>query len=334
MARQRWVVVVLAISLGAVACKKKEAAKTDPGSGSATAQPTDPGAAKQPDTAKPAAQAQGDLGLILVDAEIVMGVNWGQLQASALWKQFIEPEMKKDGEFVAGLEDFKQRCGFDPLATVKHMAVGMKNVVDEPEGVMVLHGLDKGKVLACADKWQEEAAKEKLTVKKDGEIVTVTGEDGSAGFTFLGDGRMLVVVAKAVTADAVKQAAQGGSTLATSAAFVDMYGKINKTDSAWFLVNGNSKIFEEAQQLGLRPKAVFGSLNVTDGLAADVRARLESADLATQTVTNFQGQVQAMTSMVDKLDLAADGADVKLTAAASLEKLQNLSKMFARGGMQ
>jgi len=332
MARQRWVVVALAISLGAVACKKKEQAKTDQGSGATkTESKSDPGAAKKPDA--PASQAQGDLGLIPVDAEAVIGVNWGQLQGSPIWKQFVEPEMKKDNDFIKGMETFKERCGFDPMTSVKQMAVGMKNLGGDPDGIMVLHGLDKAKVMACADKWNEEAAKEKLTIKKDGDIVTVTGEDGSAGITFISDNRMLVVVGKAVTADAVKKAAQGGSTLSTSPAFVEMYGKINKDQSAWFLMNGNSKIFEEAQQLGLRPKAVFGSMNVTDGVSADVRARLDSADQATQTVANFKGQVQAMASMFDKLDIAADGADVKLSAAASITKLQSLFKLIAGGGM-
>ena len=54
---------------------------------------------------------------------------------------------------------------------------------------------------------------------------------------------------------------------------------------------------------------------------------------APQTVANFKGQVDAMKGMVDKLDFTADGADVKLSAAASNAKLQSLFKMFAGGGM-
>src|SRR5512139_2329192 len=110
MARQRWLVAVLAISLSVVACKKKEEAKTDKGSGAA--EKSDPGAAKK-DTA-PAVAAKDDLGLIPVDSEAVIGLNWGQLQGSPLWKQFVEPEMKKDAEFNKNMDDFKSRCGFDP----------------------------------------------------------------------------------------------------------------------------------------------------------------------------------------------------------------------------
>jgi hypothetical protein len=320
MARQRWVVAVLAISLGTVACKKKDA---DTGQGSGA-----PGAVKKD-------APQGDLGLIPVDSEAVIGVNWGQLQSSGLWKQFVEPEMKKDADFMKNMESFKTRCGFDPMTTVKGMSIGMKGLGDDtPEGIMVLTGPDKAKTMACVDKWKEEAAKEELTVTKDGDIVLVMDKSQEgAGVTFISDNRMLIVIGKGVTADAVKKAAAGGSTLSTSPAFVEMYGKIAKDQSVWFLMNGNSKIFEQAQQLGLRPKAVFGSLNVTDSVTADVRARLDSPDQATQTVANFSGQVKAMAGMVDKLDFVADGADVKLSAAASKEKLTQLVKLLASGGM-
>jgi hypothetical protein len=127
------------------------------------------------------------------------------------------------------MESFKERCGFDPMATVKHVAIGMKGLgADTPEGIMVLHGLDKAKTMACADKWQAEAAKEKVTLTKDGDVVLAKDESGEgAGFTFISDDRMLVVIGKNVDTAAVKKAAQGGSTLATSPAFVEMYGKIN-----------------------------------------------------------------------------------------------------------
>jgi hypothetical protein len=332
MARQRVVVAVLAISLGSlIACKKKEEAK--PTGGSAPTKDSVAPGAKQVDT--PAAPAGGDLGLIPVDSEIVLGINWSQLQGSPLWKQFVEPEMKKDSEFISNIENFKTRCGFDPMTAVKTVSIGMKGLGgDMPEGIMVLNGLDKAKSLACVDKWQEEAAKEGTTISKDGDVVLAKDKSGEGGgLTFLSDTRALVVFGKAVDVAAVKKAATGGSTLSTSPAFVEMHGKIAKDQSLWFLANGNSKIFEDAQQLGLRPKAVFGSLNVTDGLSADVRARLDSPDQATQTVANFKGQVDAMKGMVDKLDFTADGADVKLSAAASVQKLQSLMKMFAGGGM-
>ena len=329
MARQRWFVAVLAISLFVACDKKKKEEVKGTGTGAAPTEKAD----KKLDT--PSAATKDDLQLIPVDSEAVFGVNWGQLQASAIWKQFVEPEMMKDNEFVANLAKFKERCGFDPMTTVKKLSIGMKGLgSDMPDGVMVVHGLDKTKTLACAEKWNDEASKEKITIKRDGDIVTLIDDtNAGVGVTFISDNRALVVMGQGVNADSVKKAALGGSALSTSPSFVDMHGKIAKDQSAWFLMNGNSKIFEDAAQLGLRPKAVFGSVNVTDGMSADVRARLDSADQATQTVSSFKGQLAAMSSMFDKLDLTNDGADVKLVAAASKEKLQNLMKFATGGGM-
>lgn len=330
MARRRSLVAVLAISCVLIACDKK---KKEEGKAGAPGAPT---AEKSGgDKASPAA-GKDDLALIPVDSEAVFGVNWNQLLASPLWKQFVEPQMMKDDDFVEFVAQFKQRCGFDPMTAVTKMSVGMKNLGgdDMPDGVMVLHGPDKAKTMACVDKWKDDAAKEKVTITKDGDIVTMIDDtNAGVGVTFIGDSRLLVVVGQGVNADSVKKAAQGTSTLSTSPAFVDMYGKIGKDHSLWFLMNGNSKMFEQAASFGLRPKAVFGSLKVTDGMSADVRARLDSADQATQTVASFKGQLTSMASMFDKLDLTSDGADVKLVAAASNEKLQGLMKFATGGGM-
>lgn len=332
MAPRRVLVAALAISLATIACKGKTDNKPAGGGTAATGQQPDKPEAPKP---APAAGAKDDLALLPVDSEAVIGVSFAQLQKSPLWKQYVEPEMTKDADFVAFVKDFKDRCGFDPMTSVTSMSMGLKKLgEDMPEGVMVMHGPEKAQALACIEKWSPDAAKENVTIKRDGDIVTLVGDDNaSAGITFIGDRRMLVVIGTGVTADAVKTAAQASSTLSTSPAFVDMHGKIKKDQSLWFLVNGNSKVFEDASALGLRPKAVFGSLSVTDGMSADVRARLDSPDQATQTVAAMKGQLASMSSMFDKLELTSDGADVKLEAAASKDKLQNLMKLAIGGGM-
>ncbi len=129
----------------------------------------------------------------------------------------------------------------------------------------------------------------------------------------------------------VVAAAKGGSALKTSPAFVEMYGKIKTGDSMWMLMNGNSPMFEQAAAIGVKPKAVFGSVNVSDGLALDLRVRLESADQATQLAGMAKGQVGQFAKMVDTLDISADAADVKVNVVVSLAKLEALISQF--GGM-
>jgi hypothetical protein len=89
----------------------------------------------------------------------------------------------------------------------------------------------------------------------------------------------------------------------------------------------------KAAQAGVKPKAVFGSVNVTDGLTVDLRVRLGSPDEATQLVTMMKGQTSSpqVKQFFDKLDVTADGADAKIAVAMSNAKLQQVIGMV--GGM-
>ena len=327
--------VVASGLIGAGACKKDEK-KSDP-----AAKTTDQkGTTAEKGGDKPAVSPGGasdDLSLLPVDSEAVMGLNVSQLQSSSLWKQFVEPQMMK-GEFASKLAEFKAKCGFDPIASIKNMSFGLKGVgTEKPDGVIVVRGPDKTKTLACFDKMKDEAAKSGDEVTRDGDVVTIKPKDAEpVALTFINDTTAVAVVGPQATKDGVMKAAQGGSTLKSSPAFVEMYGKINTSASLWMLINGNAKVFEQTAQMGVKPKAVFGSVNVTDGLAVDFRVRLDSADQATQMANAFKGQVAGFASMTDKLEITSDGPDVKLVVAMSQQKLENAVKNLGAligGGM-
>jgi hypothetical protein len=274
-----------------------------------------------------------DLSLIPADSEMVIGLNFAQLQQSALWKQYAPKIMDK---MSGKLSEFKAACGFDPMDAFKSMSMGMKNLSGsgKPEGVIVVHGPEKSKLMACMDKYKGEAAKNGTDVSVDGDVILVKDKNGdTSAMTFVNDTTIIGVVGPNATKDGVKAAAKGGSTLKTSQTFVDMYSKINTQDSLWVLVNGNSGLLDKASSVGIKPKAVFGSLNVTDGLAVDVRIRLASADDAKSFVGMMKGQTDnpQVKAMFDKLDVTNDGADARVTVAMSNQKLQALVGMV--GGM-
>ncbi len=342
--RHGWLVAVLAVGFTAGACKKDEKKTETPGSG----------AAKTPDTAtdkvaeKPAGQIPtpsgppavnpnaSDLALLPVDSEIVLGLNFAQLQQSSLWKKFVEPQMMK-GDTQKKLAEFKDKCGFDPMVAVKSISMGLKGVgADKPDGVVVVHGTEKTKVLACLDKMKEQAAKDGSTIERDGDVVNVKNKNGeNFAFTYVNDDTLVGVIGSQSNTAGVMAAASGTSALKTSAAFVEMYSKINTADSLWILMNGNSKAFDKAAQLGFKPKAVFGSVNVTDGLTVDMRVRLDTPDQAVQIANMAKGQVAQFAKMVDKLDIVAEASDVKVNVALSTQKLEGLIQQFAGllGGM-
>jgi hypothetical protein len=129
----------------------------------------------------------------------------------------------------------------------------------------------------------------------------------------------------------VKDAAAGTSALKTSPAFVEMYGKINTGESMWGLANCGSKIFDELRKNGINCKAMFGSVNVTDGLTMDVRTRAMSPDAAAQLATMAKGGVAQAQAFVDKIDITTDGSDMRTTVVISQEKLKGLVAMFGGG---
>ncbi len=336
MVRTRTVLLaaVVALGLGGAACKKGDDAKkvddktavTTPGGSAAVPTPVMPG--------MPANDANGgDLSLLPVDSEMVIGLNFAQLQQSALWKQFSPKFMDKLG---SNLADFKALCGFDPMESFKSMAMGMKNLggTGTPEGAIVMHGPDKAKMMACFDKTKADAAKKGTEMTVDGDVVLVKGKDGTpAAFTFVNDNTMLGVIGTKGTKEGVMDAAKGASTLKSSATFVDMYSKINTKDSLWILINGNSPALAKAGSMGIKPKAVFGSLNVTDGLTVDLRIRMGTPDEAKSFVGLAQGQINnpQVKQMFDALDVTNDANDARVSVKMSAAKLQALVGMV--GGM-
>src|SRR5262245_24044568 len=98
------------------ACKKSD----DKGKTGDTSGKTTEGDKKTPEKGgdsksgvAPTGGAADDLSLLPVDSEAVMGLNFSQLQQSALWKKFVEPQMMK-GDFPQKMAQFKDKCGFDP----------------------------------------------------------------------------------------------------------------------------------------------------------------------------------------------------------------------------
>ncbi|HEU4733184.1 MAG TPA: hypothetical protein VFT22_35070 [Kofleriaceae bacterium] len=324
--RHGWLVAGLGVALAfGTACKKDEK-KSEPSSkgdkgGDTTAE-------------KPSGMtgngAADDLSLLPLDSELVLGVNLAQVQQSALWKQFVEPKLMS-GDAVKHMTEFKTKCGFDPMAAIKSVSVGMKGVGnDKPDGVVVIHGLDKARSWACLDANKDEITKDGTEYTKDGDVGIFKNKDGySAAVTFVNDSTAIAVLGDKANAAGVKAVAAGGSTLKSSPPFLDMYSKINSGDSLWLLMNGASKVFDKMATMGVKPKAMFGSLNVTDGLSLDLRMRLETPDAAAQLATMSKAQLQQAAKMFDKADVTSDGADVRYSIVLSSQKLQALIAQFA-----
>ena len=321
--RQRRVAKVLGVfglGLGlslATACKKDEAAKTPAAGGDKSAEASggvSGGGAK--------ASTGDDLSLLPVDSEIVIGLNFAQIRDSALWKQFVEPKLMS-GSAQTKLAEFKAKCpGFDPMNSFTSMSIGMKNTSTSPSVVVVAHGIDKAKALECMDKNKEEIASHGNEITRDGDVTLVKGKqpEDQTAILFVNDNTAIAMVGDGASASGVKALAAGGSALKTSPAFVDMYKKVKTSDSLWALASGKAL----DQMPMVKATAVYGSFNVTDGLAMDLRLRLDTPDAATQMASMATAQAQQAKAFVDKADFTAEGNEMHASVVMSSQKLQTL----------
>jgi len=167
------------------------------------------------------------------------------------------------------------------------------------------------------------------TITIDGDTAVLTAKNNvSVAMTFVSDSTMLVMGPNG-SKDSIKALAAGGSALKSSPKFVEMYGKINSNETLWGLINGESKIFKKFPFA--KPLAVFGSLNITDGLSADVRMRLETEDAAQQLSQLANGQAKQAAGMVDSISITTEGTDVHLKTSASFDKIMALATLFGAG---
>jgi hypothetical protein len=311
-------VLTIAGGLSFVGCKKSTKPEGGAAAGGSAAATSAPGAA-------PAPSPGDDLSMIAADSEIVLGVDWQALQASSLWKKFALPQLMKEREVVEVVTAIKNRCGIDLQTDVKKISFGVKGVEKEiPDGAAVVHGLDKAKTMACTKKFEAEAAKEKVVIKVDGDVITANDSDGyGVALTFVGD-RALFMIGHQMSPDRVKKTISGDGSLASSKAFMDMHAKLDAKGTVWGLIRGTIIEEEIEGMFPAKPAAVFGTLTLGDAIAAELRGRFDSAAVATEIVTKMKPQVDQMAGAVDKAVIATDGQDVTVVVAASGAKLDAL----------
>jgi hypothetical protein len=306
--RHAWLVVMLAVGL-TTACKKEgsNAAGGDNSAGGASGAASD------------------DMSLLPADSEVVMGFNIGQLQQSQLWKQFVEPKLNGP-EAQGKLSEFKARCGWDPMTAMTSFAFGAKQLDGgKPVFVAVGHGLDKTKALDCLEKSKAEMTKDGGEVTKDGDVVLFKDKNGDTGaLTFVNNSTAIVAFGgDRGTAAGIKALASGTGTLKSSAPFVDMYKKVKTSDSLWGLASG--KVLDK---LPVKATAAYGSINVTDGLALDVRVRFEKPDDAAQAASMVNAQTKQAAKFFDRADFTAENTELHGTIVMSNQKLQTLIQQF------
>ncbi len=282
--------------------------------------------------------AVDDLGWLPANADVVAGIDMTRIQTSALWQTFVAPLL----EHASGIDAVVAACGFDPLASLTLVTVGVTGMGSDsqPAGTFVFHGFDKTKAMACVTSYavpSTTAAGATVTVDGDVVIITPPNDPGSAiGLTFVDDGTALVVVGPAATTKAgIEQVAAGHGALASSPQFAELFADIDSDDPLWLVVAPTAPVFTDinnslAPETAIRVQAAYGSVDVSNSLVVQAGVRLGSPDQVSQLVSLINTKVAQLTGnsgiagFFDQLDVAADGNDVIIDVAANAAQLLEL----------
>ncbi|MBS1122382.1 MAG: hypothetical protein H6Q90_4610 [Deltaproteobacteria bacterium] len=297
--------------------------------------PVQPEPRSHPDRA--ALTSSDPLGFLPVESEVVAVIETRQLRASAVWKRFEPALMAKAGPMLV---KFKAACGFDPLAALRRISLGIHHLdAPKPTGVVVLKGIDRTSAMACMDRARAADPSRITVVRSDAggdavrEIVSIPGSDGDPPtvFTFVDAATLVFLIGPAASPAGLADVVRRGVPLRESPAFLDLLAHVEINDPLWFLFGGSSQAFDKAAMLGFKPRAITCSLSLTNGLSAVARIRLDAPDQATQIAMMAQGQLQAVASMVDEIGVSADEADVVVRLRMTQEQVDSILGLF--GGL-
>jgi hypothetical protein len=269
--------------------------------------------------------AQDPLGFLRIDSEIVIHLDAVQVRRSSLWARF-EPLLMTKA--ATTLDQIKQACGFDPLQMIRRIAVGMKNLeAQHPDTVMVLRGLERDRTMRCL---VQTLGRDPTIATMDNGIVVIPGKNGDTpiALAFADSDTLLLLGGPDATAEAMRVVLASGSPLRDSPRFVEMLEQLDQKRAMWFLVNGNAKFLQQMAALGVSSRGAFGSIDLTTGVAADLRLRTDDAQKAQTFVMMVQGQLPTIRNFVDKLEVTLREADILFDIAATDDQVDNIIKMM------
>lgn len=286
--------------------------------------------------------AEADLALLPADADAVIGLNFAQLQHSALWQQYVAKEIADSPD----LKSFVAECGFDPMVSLAHVTIGLTGLGkdDSVSGSVVVHGFDKTKAMACfTTRAVPELEKAGPHVRVDNDVVIVDSPDRKShfGFTFIDETTALFVIGDAAqTRQGVLDVAAGKHGLRDTTGFTDALADVNTDASAWAMLSDASPIVGTVngaispytqQKLG----TVYFSLDVTDAIALDAGVHLGSPADVARAVATITTKIDAidpnktLRQHFDQLDVFADGSDLIFSIAIAGDQLMPLAGAVA-----
>jgi hypothetical protein len=260
------------------------------------------------------------------DAMGVISVNTSQLSHSALWQQYVAPRLEKSKM----VQEMRDRCGYDPVGAATSWSLAMTS---NAEGVLVIRGMDRDRMLTCMHKQPAEASER---VTWDGDQVRLTaplgGQEITLAFAFADASTAVIVIGRsAETRAGVDKVLSGTDSLAGSATFRELVANVDTDASAWVVLNRSSALLNELNhelaEHNVQLDAVYGSIGVSDAFTLDARIRFGSPELAANIVTKAQQHLDktGAAAYFDQLDVTSDGRDLVIDLALTLDQAKQIA---------
>jgi hypothetical protein len=295
--------------------------------------PPPPVVGSQPVVQVPRRASTDPLAYLPIDSELVLHLDARQVRASSLWRRF-EPNLRSRAGML--LVTFQDLCGFDPIATIRTVALGVKEVGSQaPSGVFVLRGIDRNAVMTCYHRHEvqsRKAHKSSGTMIDRGVVLLPPDTSGESpiAFAFADDSTLVVLSGPSASTQAMLDTLEAGSPLRASDAFNALLGITDTADALWLVVNGSAKMLDTFALFNVKPRALTGSLDLHDGLIGDFRLRLDAADEAARLAAMLQQQasgVPQLQAMLQRLDITSDGADLVVGLGLTEQQAESIASM-------
>jgi hypothetical protein len=260
------------------------------------------------------------LGFLPADSEIVVGIDGNQIRTSAIWSQ-VAPKL--EAALGEDLQQIRTACGFDPLATVERISIGLHVLEqDRTNGVIVARGVGAGTLACVRTRFGKGGA-----VLDDKGVLVMDHHSIKSAWTVVGTS-VVVQVGPEVGHDSMQAVLASGSPLRASSAFMASYNRLAKGSSVWGIVNGHSKLFDELNATGMRPVALEGTVSLSDRVELAGTATFDSPEVAAKVDTLAKASFVQIQRFVDRVDSRADGTAVHVELSLSGVHLQQLLGNF------
>lgn len=303
------IVVVIGIGFGLFAGCYRDAAPAGGAAGAETAA----GSRRR-------AAARDALGFMPRAATFVVHVDVARLRDSAAWPR-IEPRVR------ARMELARTTCGIDPVATLGSVTVGMLAGDAKPAGVGVARGIDAPAVLACVRELLKGSPQ--LSSTATGVVVREVAPGVSLAIEMLDPTTLVAQIGPGASAATLATVLDAGVPLRGSAGFSELYAALPRRSPVWLVANADAPGLAVASAaLGMSPRAVFGGLELSAGLAVELHVRLADAATATAVADRSAGQLAIARGFFDQLEVTGEASDVVLRARMTADQLETAAALL------